>query len=145
MITIRCSTWFDITATGVLGQYRENREVVDQACGGVIQDRSTWLRARNQQRNWDTMNQIIALRCLPENIRTPRRFGLVWQFDFDIPDLSAVSDQHGDLEFLRRDAHGVPMILGLLESPDLDSMICSRGDRINTEFRVLDDKYLTGE
>lgn len=145
MITIRCSTRFDITPTGVLGQYRENREVLDQARGDVIRDRAAWLRARNQQRNWDTMNQIIALRCLPERIQAPRRMGEMWQFEFDVPDLAAVSAQPGDLEFLRRDAHGVPMILGLDEAPDLDSMIHALGPRTNTDFHVLADKYRTGE
>lgn len=145
MITIRCSTRFDITATGVLGQYRENQEVIDQARGGVIRDRVTWLRARNQQRNWETINQIIALRCLPENIQTPRRSGTSWRFEFDIPDLAAVSDQPGDLEFLKRDAHGVPMILGLDEAPGLVAVISSLGPESNTDFCVWTDKYHTGE
>lgn len=145
MITIRCSTRFDITATGVLGQYRENRDTVDRARGYIIRDRAAWFRARNQQRNWETINQIIALRCLPERIQLPRRMGAVWQFEFDVSDLAAVSDQPGDLQFLKRDAHGVPMILGLDEAPDLAPVICTLDRDTNTDFHVWNDKYHTGE
>lgn len=145
MITIECSTGFDITATGVLGQYRENREIRNLADGSTIANREAWLRARNQQRNWETMNQIIALRCLPENIQTPRRVGDQWKFQFDIDTLAAVSDQFGDLEFLRRDAQGVPMIMGLDECQNLDAMIRTQGTMINTDFRVLGDKYRNGD
>ena len=145
MTTIECSTGFDITATGVLGQYKENREIQNQADGSTIVNREAWLRARNQQRNWETMNQIIALRCLPENIQMPRRDGDIWRFEFDIDSLAAVSDQPGDLEFLRRDADGVPMILGLEEATGLDAMIRTQGTVINTDFRVLGDKYLIGD
>jgi hypothetical protein len=145
VITIECSTRFDITATGVLGQYKENREIQNQADGSTIVNREAWLRARNQQRNWETMNQIIALRCLPENIQMPRRDGDIWRFEFDIDSLAAVSDQPGDLEFLRRDAQGVPMILGLGEAMGLDAMIRTQGTVINTDFRVLGDKYRIGD
>jgi hypothetical protein len=145
VITIECSTGFDITATGVLGQYRENREIRNLADGSTINSREAWLRARNQQRNWETMNQIIALRCLPENIQVPRRVGDQWRFQFDIDSLAAVSDQFGDLEFLQRDAQGVPMILGLEEATGLDSMIRTQGTVINTDFRVLGDKYHIGD
>ena len=145
MITIECSTGFDITATGVLGQYKENREIRNQSDGSAITSHEAWLRARNQQRNWETMNQIISLRCLPENIQIPRRDGDIWRFVFDIDSLAAVSDQSGDLEFLRRDAEGVPMILGLEEAKGLDTMIRTLGTVINTDFRVLSDKYQTGD
>jgi hypothetical protein len=145
VITIECSTGFDITATGVLGQYKENREIRNQSDGSAITSHEAWLRARNQQRNWETMNQIISLRCLPENIQIPRRDGDIWRFVFDIDSLAAVSDQSGDLEFLRRDAEGVPMILGLEEAKGLDTMIRTLGTVINTDFRVLSDKYQTGD
>lgn len=92
------------------------------------------------------MNQLISLRCLPENITSAHQDGDEWWFEFDLPDIAAVSDQPGDLEFLRRDAHGVPMITGLGESPGLGPMIRSLGTDTNTRFSVRSDKYLrTGE
>jgi hypothetical protein len=145
VITIECITRFDITATGVLGQYRENREIFNQADGSTIGDRVAWLKARNQQRNWDTVNQIIALRCLPYNIQAPRRQGEVWKFKFDLDSPAALSDQPGDLEFLRRDAQGVPMILGLDETTGLDATIQTQGVEVNTSFRILGDKYEIGD
>ena len=141
MITIRCRTRFDITPTGVMGSYRQNQSLSD-----VPDTAAAWTRSRNQQRNWDTMNQIIALRCLPENITPASRDGDEWWFEFDLPDSAAVSHQPGDLEFLRRDADGVPMITGLAESSALASVIRCWGQDANCWFSVRSDKYLrTGE
>ena len=142
---IRCRTRFDVTATGVLGQYKENRETHNRANGVFIRDRTTWNKARNQQRNWETLNQIIALRCLPENITLPRRDGDAWYFDFEIDNTAALSDQPNDLVFLINDAEGVPMITGLEESTTCDPVIHTLGSAVNTEFWALDDKYIIGE
>ena len=145
MITIRCCTQFDITATGVLGRYRVNQEIRNHADGSTIQDCDTWTRARRQQQNWETMNQIISLRCLPENIKLPRRDGDRWQFEFEVPDPATLSLAPGDLEFLIRDADGVPMITDLEETVELEPVIRARGPATNTEFLVIADKYRTGE
>jgi len=145
--TVRCITRFDITPTGVVGSYRDNQTTLNPVPGKtpdeILKD---WTKARNQQRNWDTINQVIALRCLPENITVAHRDGDRWWFDFDLPNIAAVSDHPGDLEFLTRDADGVPMITGLGESVDVGPMIRSRGSDTNTWFQVRSDKYLrTGE
>lgn len=145
MITIRCCTQFDITHTGVLGRYRDNLEIRNHADGCTIQDRGTWTRARGQQQNWETINQIISLRCLPENINPPRRDGDQWQFEFDVPDLATLSLTPGDLEFLIRDAEGVPMITDLGETVTLGPVIRVRGQDVNTKFLVISDKYFIGE
>lgn len=138
---IRCSTRFDVTATAVLGQYKENRETHNCANGVTIRDRSAWTKARNQQRNWETLNQIIALRCLPENIIIPRRYGHAWCFEFEIEHAAALSDQPNDLVYLINDAEGVPMIHGLEETALIDSVIHTLGVNVNTEFWIVNDKY----
>ena len=57
-----CQTLFDITATGVTGHFKTTRvPYVDQA-GQEIVDQATWNRSRNQQRNWETLTQILGLR-----------------------------------------------------------------------------------
>jgi hypothetical protein len=145
VITVRCCTQFDITATGVLGRYRDNLEVRNHADESTIQDCDTWTRARGQQQNWETMNQIISLRCLPENINPPQRNGDQWQFEFDVPDLSALSLEPKDLAFLIRDADGVPMITDLGENLSPGPVIRARGPDANTVFRVITDKYCSGE
>jgi hypothetical protein len=138
MAIIRCETRFDITATGVLGQYRNDHMLSSRESPGS--HNSQWMRARNQQRNWDTMNQIISLRCLPYDIQLPRREGDFWLFEFSIDNLASVCDQPGDLEYLRRDAHGVPMIVGLEETQQIDPMIQTLCPNANTVFSVSHDK-----
>ena len=55
-------TFFDITATGVTGHYKPARVPFRDHAGNVITDESDWGRARNQQRNWETLTQILGLR-----------------------------------------------------------------------------------
>lgn len=142
---LRCITLFDITATGVLGKYQDDRSILNRADGSTIKDRDSWIRARHQQRNWETMNQIISLRCLPEDIKLPKRDGDTWQFEFSVPDPAALSLSPEDLEFLIRDADGVPMITNLEEASELEPVIRTKGARTNTKFLVIDNKYQIGE
>lgn len=85
--------------------------------GHDITDPASWTRARNQQRNWETINQIISLRCLPESISLPQSHDHEWWFEFEISDLATISVGDGDLGLLIKDAQGTPMITGLDESP----------------------------
>ena len=136
MKTIVCNTKFDITPTGVLGQYKENREIVNHSDQTPINNLASWTRARNQQRNWETLTQIISLRCLPENITQPICTQNAWSFSFEVESLSAISDQPDDLYYLMHDANGVPMILGLDEDAGLGPAIETRPKDCNTWFRL---------
>lgn len=102
---IRCTTTFDITATREKGRPRADDHEVN--------------RRRNQQRNWDTLNQLLSLRTLPENVTDPvfDADSSTWSFVFDIPDLSAITN-HATMDLLLADCHGVPMITGLSEAAD---------------------------
>jgi hypothetical protein len=120
---IQCRTGFDITATGVRSHYRENRIPFRDDAGHDITDISSWTRARNQQRNWETINQIISLRCLPERIAMPQRSSNCWTFDFEILSLSSISAGDDDLGLLLQDANGIPMITGLDEAMTLDAIL----------------------
>lgn len=124
---IRCTTWFDITCTGVRGAYNVNRLPLKTSDGKILTDQASWERARNQQRNWETINQIISLRCLPENITESRRSIVrehtCWQFEFDITDASSVGTDDEPLGLLRADAQGVPFILGLDETKTLSAVV----------------------
>lgn len=134
MQTIICTTNFDITATDVLGQYKPNRDIVNQSDQTPIQNLAAWTRARNQQRNWETITQIIMLRCLPEHIVKPQRSGDSWSFTFSLENLAHVSNRPDDLYYLLQDAHGVPMIIGLDEQPHTSSVIDTIGADRNTWF-----------
>lgn len=137
---IRCHTRFDITATGIHNHYRDNQIPVagtEQAANNA----ADYVKKRNQQRNWDTINQIISLRCLPENITTPTKMSqqqhTVWQFDFEVPDTTALQQDQQDLACLTKDSDQVPMIIGLEEDAGIGPCIVTGIDG-NTKFEIVD-------
>jgi hypothetical protein len=67
--------------------------------------------SRNQQRNWETLLQLIGLRCLPEDISMPVYQGKVWRFSFSVDTPGVLGDN--DFDSLYRDCRGVPMIVDL--------------------------------
>lgn len=139
-ITITCRTRFDITATGVRNHYKKERAPFQRENGEIITDREHWDRARNQQRNWETINQIISLRCLPERISEPRRDRDVWWFQFDVTTPAAIADNHDPVAFLKSDAQDVPMLVGLDETPGLPALLNTQGADANIWFVLSMDK-----
>lgn len=134
---IRGWTYFDITATGVRGNFNANRmPFTDQAQQRVIDEKS-WHRSRNQQRNWDTITQLFFLRVSPVNIDLPRvdqqDRRKIWRFGFEIDDPAGLASEHDPLGALKIDCQGVPMILRLGEDHDMDPMIVIDG---NTFFMI---------
>ena len=138
--TIRCSTSFDITATGIRGRLESLLLPVTDAQGTVIRDIAGLHRARNQQRNYETLLQIISLRTLPERVTQPQRHGHRWSFEFSVPHIEAVAWGADPVGALRFDAENVPMIVGLDESQVPDPRICTYGDHANVWFTVQDHK-----
>lgn len=122
-VTILCRTLFDITVTGVRNHTANARLPFQDQAGQAVTTEQEWARSRNQQRNWDTVNQILALRTLPENATQPSvdgtDLGREWQFEFDIPDIAAVSEGDQALSLLLQDCEAVPMITGLGETATL--------------------------
>ena len=130
---IICRTRFDITATGVRNSFYKNR--ADAA------DTVAWTRSRNQQRNWETVNQIISLRTLPTNITPPKRVTQtgenLWIFEFDIEQPATVGTDEDPVGMLKADCRDVPMLTGLDEDPGLDGVLIVN---TNIEFVVDLDK-----
>lgn len=126
-VRITCRTQFDITATGVRGNFNSNRMPFTDAAGQKISNASLWHRSRNQQRNWETFTQLIALRALPAEISEPVMITHdqepTWVFSFEIDDVNQVSDPVKPLGLLEQDCQGVPMITGLGERAGVQSMI----------------------
>lgn len=124
---IKCITTFDITATGVRSNFNANRIPFHDSAGNAITDIEQWTRSRNQQRNWETINQLISLRCLPTGITTPVKSthdGIqTWQFEFDIDDATMIADSNSELGSLRSDCQGIPMIMGLDETTNQTSCL----------------------
>lgn len=130
---IICRTRFDITATGVRNSFYKNR--ADAA------DTVAWTRSRNQQRNWETLNQIISLRTLPVNITQPKRASKdgenLWVFEFDIEQPATVGTDSDPVGILKADCRDVPMLTGLDEDAGVGSVLVID---TNIEFVVDSDK-----
>jgi hypothetical protein len=133
---IRCRTLFDITATGTRGGFRSLQPGQRDDSGRVITNLDQWHRSRNQQRNWETLNQIISLRCLPHEIQRPRRDQDTWEFFFRVDSLAALSNEQV-LGALINDCANVPMILGLDERPGLTPFLLGQGSETNVWFEEI--------
>lgn len=135
---IRCITQFDITATGVRSTLNKNRIPFRDAAGHVINDEASWHRSRNQQRNWETLTQIISLRTSPLEITGPDLINesspKSWQFDFEIERPDSIALGEDPLGALRIDCQDVPMLTGLDETPGQQAVLVL--DR-NIRFLVL--------
>jgi hypothetical protein len=128
---IVCSTLFDITATGITGHFKPSRIPFTDLNGNVIHDEPEWHRARNQQRNWETISQLISLRTQVFNISTPimQKDRWVFTFEVDAPGIFGT-----DLTLLIADCSDVPMITGLDELPSDFKILASTGTNQNIWF-----------
>lgn len=129
-------TLIDITDTGVYRQSAENS------------------LERNQQRNWETVLQIIGLRTQPLNIRSPinpqkvslsiHQFGsfysgsqMCWKFVFRVENPYVLGPEDNPITFLEQDFDKIPIISGLNETIALpDSVFYTGGILKNIYFRI---------
>jgi hypothetical protein len=120
---IQCRTLFDITATGITGHLKPSRmPFVDQA-GQKITDSITWNRSRNQQRNWETLTQLISLRTQVIDLTQPEIIDNQWQFEFTVDNDNLFLDNDDSLAVLKNDCQGVPMLIGLGELASIDPVL----------------------
>lgn len=136
---IRCQTRFDITETGVKNRNHRAHTQFRDTSGRNITNEKEWHRARNQQANWETVNQVISLRTLPENISRPVHNvnAGIWSFEFVVVDPASICCDGDPVGYLLNDCAGVPMILGLEETTNLISFLITVGPDSNTWFEPL--------
>jgi len=109
-LSIQITTDFDCRPTGVTGHYRENLLPFTDQQGQHVTDISTWVRSRNQQRNWETIMQLISLYTQPVRVSRVRAKDQRWQFEFDT-DFDDVFTVDGDpVGRLLQACDGVPVI-----------------------------------
>lgn len=144
-IRIKCTTRFDITETGIRNRtFRSNMPFTDKT-GKTITTQGEWQRARNQECNWETVNQVISLRTLPEHISAPEHDidTATWSFEFDVVDPGSVFYDSNPVGYLAADCDGVPMLTGLGEAVETATFLSSQGADANIWFdvvRQIDDK-----
>jgi hypothetical protein len=127
MIKIKVKTLFDITATGVTGHFKSAR---------LPYTAESWSRARNQQRNWETLAQIINLRTQIMSVTDSGLVDNTWTFEFESE--SNVWDNGSDpVGVLKQDCAGVPMLLELDNNPDIEATLVTEGPRQNIWFDLV--------
>jgi hypothetical protein len=138
-VKIQCWTYFDITATGVKHNFNTGRLPFRANHGVCIDNQTQWEFARNQQRNWETLIQLVSLRSLPYDISNPEPImhnnKKCWQFVFSVDDPAALAHDLEDLGALIQDCTDVPMLVGLTEDHPT-SRVLQHGT--NIEFKILE-------
>ena len=136
---IICRTFFDCSATGVTGHFRPSQVPFDDRAGGVIRDQPSWIYARNQQRNWETLNQLISLRTQPLSVTSLGHNNGIWSFEFEVESglVYSVLGQENDITVLVNECDGVPMITGLLETLTEETVLVTQGADQNIWFEPI--------
>ena len=109
--------------------------------GQTVRNQNDWNHSRNQQRNWETLLQIISLRTQPVDLTVPAEKDGVWEFEFR-SESQGVFEIYGDpdpLAGLQVDCEGVPMMLNLTEQPSLAPTINTTGDGQNIWFVTVNN------
>jgi hypothetical protein len=121
-----CQTLFDITATGVTGHYKSSYNLSS----------AEWNRARNQQRNWETITQILSLRTQLFELSKPIKdtTGTRWLFEFETESDGIYGPESDPVQVLRADAEGVPMLLDLDNQVGIEPVLITAGDNQNIWF-----------
>jgi hypothetical protein len=135
-----CQTLFDITATGTTGHCKPSRMPYHDRAGQVIQDLTSWNHSRNQQRNWETLTQILSLRTQLFALTDPvaDQTGTRWMFEFETETDGVYGPESDPVAVLRADAAGVPMLGGLKNQPEIGSVLITEGPGKNIWFAILE-------
>jgi hypothetical protein len=133
---IRVTTRFDCTATGVTGHFRANTLPFHDREGQEIHDQTAWNRSRHQQRNWETILQIIGLYTQAQDISTTERTEHGWCFEFSTEFDDVFSDRGDPLGLLKAACQGVPMFLDLDHQPRTAQLEPGQ----NIDFHIVEHK-----
>ena len=130
------TTQFDCTATGVTGHFRPNTLPFNDSEGQLIDNEITWNRSRNQQRNWETILQIIGLYTQAQDITPTEHTESGWCFEFSTDFDDVFSSQGDPLGLLKSACRGVPMFYDLDHAPKTAMLDPGK----NIEFAIVDHK-----
>lgn len=136
---VMCRTLFDCTYTGVTGHFRPHQLPYTTKPGVRIETAEDWNLARNQQRNWESILQIISLRTQPMNVILPARHKDGWHFAFEVEAEGVLSSDisSDDLAGLIADCEGVPMVTGLNEHAIATATLHAQGTDQNIWFTAI--------
>lgn len=136
---IVCRTLFDCSHTGITGHFRPSEIPFTDQAGKTITDLASWHRSRNQQRNWETLMQIISLRTQPQDITRPMHNNGVWEFEFVGEANGVYSTIDDPVGGLKQDCHGVPMVVNLNEQAGVTPTLVVDGNNQNIWFEPINN------
>lgn len=132
-----CQTQFDITATRVTGHFKSTKIPFYDRARQEITDIQSWNRARNQQRNWETLTQLISMRAQIFDLLEPTEYHGTWSFEFEVETPDVFGTKEDPVAVLREDADGIPMIANLNNTLELGSVLISHGTNKNIWFMPI--------
>ena len=133
---IRVDTYFDCTATGTTGHFRQVQLPMINRIGDTIADEAAWNRSRNQQRNFETLLQLIGLYTQPLELSVPTMDPQtqLWSFEFEVEFEGVFATDVDNLGLLKQQARNVPMITGLGEQQTLPRQLIPDGNIFFSEL-----------
>lgn len=136
---IICKTLFDCTYTGITGNFKAGQIPFTDRAGQSIQNIASWNKSRNQQRNWETIMQLISLNTQPQDIVPPKCNNGMWQFEFRVEsaDVFAANNSSDPLAGLKQNCTGVPMITNLNENNHIEPVLSAQGTDQNIWFEAI--------
>jgi hypothetical protein len=147
-------TLFDLTKSRVLREYFPIVLGFKDAADQSVDTEEEWKRSRNQQRNWETIIQLLSLRAQP-NVRIPIKLenqllsqfnfdpmygkrASVWHVIFSVESANLFTIGTDPTALLRADFDRIPLIAGLTESVTLSpSLIITNPPGCNTVFASI--------
>ena len=136
---VLCRTLFDCTHTGVTGHLRPQQLPFTTKTGLTINTPEQWNLSRNQQRNWESLLQIVSLRPQPMNVVPPTKHTDGWHFAFEVESEGVLGSGHGsdNLAGLVGDCEGVPMVTDLQEAEVITATLHAQGTNQNIWFSAI--------
>ena len=124
-----------------MGNFRIAQLPFEDQSGKQINTQNEWNYARNQQRNWETIMQMISLRAQPTIVTYPAHNAESWEFVFEVESTGVYSDngQIDNYGALLNECHGIPMISELGESTELIPQLITAGENQNIWFETVNN------
>ena len=156
-------TLFDISKTGVLKVYTPDIPAFLDDSDQLVRNKNEWDRSRNQQRNWETIMQLISLRAQPIMLESPvkvasqniHQLGMsqqwpaeqtIWVTSFATERAEVYATPDDPVGLLKIESNLVPMIVGLKETVQFETnCLITSGEHKNTIFAInntLPTKYV---
>ena len=109
--------------------------------GRTIDNQTSWNFARNQQRNWETIMQMISLRAQPMIVKYSKKVGNYWELTFEVetPAVYSINGDVNNYDMLLNECQGIPMITGLGEKKHTPPHLVSQGEHQNIWFETVNN------